>query len=110
MEDGNVTGWTPATITAAKLVKVTIPNTATGINPGVFRGCVALTTVVIPSSVVNLRSQAFSGCTKLTSVTFTNALELDQVGLDVFTGTPYLPTWTANLPIILKNGATASTT
>ena len=104
--NGVVTGWTPQTVLPAKMISLTIPNTAETINPAVFRGCVALPSVVIPPSVKNVGSQAFAGCTKLAGVKFENALELETVGLDVFTGTPYLPTWTANLPILIKNGVT----
>lgn len=44
---------------------MTIPNSVTSINDGVFRNCRGLTSIVIPDSVTHIGLSAFNGCTNL---------------------------------------------
>ncbi len=50
------------------ITSVTIPSTVTSIGGGAFEGCTALTTITVPGSVGSLGTGVFSGCTSLSSV------------------------------------------
>lgn len=52
------------------LTKLTVPNSVTKINEGVFRGYQFLTEVIIPKQVTRIMGYAFAGCTNLQSVIF----------------------------------------
>lgn len=45
--------------------KLTIPNSVTAIDDGVFRGCSSLVELTIPNSVTSIGASAFEGCTHL---------------------------------------------
>ena len=50
---------------------LTIPNSVTSIDYGVFSGCSGLTSVTIPNSITSIGGEAFYGCSGLTSVYYT---------------------------------------
>ena len=54
------------------ITSVSIPDTVTEIENGVFGDCVNLTTIKIPDSVTDMGDAIFSGCTSLTDVTLPN--------------------------------------
>ena len=51
---------------------ITIPDSVTSIDDGVFCGCESLTSVTIPNSVTSIGNEAFYGCLNLKSMTFTD--------------------------------------
>ena len=56
------------------LTSVTIPNSVTSIDNGVFYQCTSLTSVTIPNSVTSIDSSAFAYCSSLTSIDIPNTV------------------------------------
>ena len=71
----------------------TIPNSATSISTGAFRGCTSLASIMIPDSVTEIGSDAFNGCTSLTSITIPDSVT--SIGDWAFNGTALLDKQTA---------------
>lgn len=68
-----------------------------------------LTSINIPSTITSIGNDVFRDCTFLRTVTFTNAKTLAQLGLGIFTNTPYLQAWAADLPLLLTKTSPAIT-
>ena len=66
------------------LISVNIPNSVTNIGGGVFFNCTALTSVSIPNSVTSIGDYAFEGCYGLTSVSLGNGVR--SIGSAAFSG------------------------
>ena len=64
------------------MTSITIPNSITSINEGVFIDCSALTSATIPNSVLSIGSYSFGGCSGLTSVTIPN--NVTSIGNNAF--------------------------
>lgn len=64
------------------LTSVTIPNSVTFIGSSAFRNCRGLTSVTIPNSVISIDSYAFQGCSGITSLIIGNGLK--YIGILVF--------------------------
>lgn len=58
--------------------------TVTGIAPGCFRDCTALTTVLLPDTLTQIGREAFAGCTNLRGLYVPDGTE--TIGRDAFAG------------------------
>jgi hypothetical protein len=86
-------GAVPGGICAGKLLSsVTIGNTITGIEGGVFQGCTGLTSISLPSTITSIGLDAFRDCTWLTSITIPNAVTV--IGGRCFMGCTGLTSFT----------------
>lgn len=69
--------------------EVTIPLSITKIGNGAFKGNAALETVNFTKNIVSLGNEAFMDCAALDTVNYSVYGDLTQIGVDVFTNTPY---------------------
>lgn len=81
---------------------VTIPNGVEKIDGAAFYGCERLTDIVLPDSVSFIGDLAFDKCTALENVTFPN--NTVEMGLNIFTNTPWLKEKTDEEPLLIING------
>lgn len=90
---------------AATATDFTIPSTVTSIEfsfATVLAKKVAnLKSITIPATVTSIGDNVFKDCTALKTVTFVNPKTLARLGLGIFTNTPYLAAWAADLPLLL---------
>lgn len=67
----------------AKLTHITIGNGLTSISRAMFQDCTSLTSITIPDNVTLIVSSAFDGCTSLTSITLPG---VTVIGYSAFNG------------------------
>jgi hypothetical protein len=80
-------------------VRFVHPSQCQAIGKYAFYECRRLSYVEIPASVITIKTGAFINCVSLIPV-FYNLSLLTNVGFDVFAGTPYIATWSANVVIL----------
>jgi hypothetical protein len=78
-------------IGCATLTAITIPDSITSIEDGVFLGCTSLTSITIPTSVTSIGEYAFAGCNSLTSVRFEGTITSGMIHSFAFGERSYLP-------------------
>ncbi len=81
-----------------KITSIDIPNSVTHIGAAAFFGCTSLTKVEIPETVISIGAYAFYGCTALDTITFKSVKSQVQreksyyIGENAFAGTKYYQT------------------
>lgn len=73
----------------ANLTEVSIPSGVTWIGDYAFANCSGLTEIALPDSLTSIGEHAFENCSSLSEITYSENLELEEVGQDAFGGTPW---------------------
>ena len=66
----------PSFYNCIALEKISIPNSVTSINLGVFMGCTNLKTVALPDSITSIGGSAFANCSSLEEIVLPKTLEV----------------------------------